>query len=110
MIKMPKALDFTEFETQNKNPVTQKLISLLSKTRSIISAERNPTKYAIKKRLMGKSEYSHCHTKALLIKEVVFNLFDENDEESLLCCSYYFCTKCGSYLYNDGHEMRLSFF
>ena len=95
---MTKTLDSKELELQNNNPVTQKLINFLSRTRSFTSPVDHKD-YVIKKRLMGKAS-RHCGEKMLMIKEIKYPVENEDSEE-MLDCTYYFCTKCGQYLYDS---------
>ena len=95
-------LNEAEFLALNKNPVTQKLIELLSHTRSVLSLGAKPTGYLIKRRLVGESKYNHCHTKMLLIKEINF----KGDNETILGCSYEVCSKCCASFYDDGQSSR----
>jgi hypothetical protein len=86
----------------NEEPLVKKLISLLIQTREFNSLFDNK-EYIIKRRMMGKSGFfiRCCGSRMLKIKEVKYEKENE-DNESILKCTYNFCEKCGKIYYDDG--------
>lgn len=100
MFRMTEELNFGIEQTP-----TERLINLLTREESFVSPFDHK-EYTLKMRLMGADPVwnifnHHCHERMLIIKQISFPKDDE-DNEKMLNCTYYFCPKCGDSFYDDG--------